>query len=311
MKRKLLDTLICPACLPQEFPLDIDSSGEDENEILEGVLKCPKCMRSFPIESGIAFLDPSCDIVPAENKYELDEVVSSYLWSHYADLFDDVQASNAYREWAEKMNSHSGIGIDLGGAVGRFAFEMSSKCDLAVGIDNSVAFIKTARTLMEKREITVHLKEEGHLTREVTIRLPAEWEYDRVDFIVADAERIPFRSNCIASFASLNLIDKVSRPLQHLKEMNRVVENDRAQFLLSDPFSWSEKATEEKEWLGGKRDGPFAGRGLENIINLLAEKKNGLPPTWDVEDRGHVWWKIRTHANHYELIRSCFVKASR
>ena len=122
---------------------------------------------------------------------------------------------------------------------------------------------------------------------------------------------LPFRANSVASLSSLNLIDKIPRPMAHLEEMNRVTQNAGAQFLLSDPFSWSEEAAREKDWLGGKIDGPYAGNGLDNVITLLNGNQHHLRPGWQVETHGHVWWKIRTHANHFEEIRSCYVKAGR
>ncbi len=311
MKKKLLELLICPVCLPEEYPLDLKIVQVDGDDIIEGRLRCPKCNTSFPIEEGIAFLDPAGKTVQSNNKYELSEVVSSYLWSHYGDLLNDEHASDAYNRWASLIAPHNGLGIDLGSAVGRFAFEMSTKCDLAVGVDNSIAFIGAARRLMQAREITFGLKEEGHLTRNVTIHLPVEWRSDRVDFIVGDALKLPFKSDSASSLASLNLVDKVPFPINHLAEMNRVSTETSSQFLLSDPFSWSTEAAKEEDWLGGTENGPYAGRGLSNISTLLSEGRNGLTPQWTIEDTGSVWWKIRTHSNHYELIQSCYLKASR
>jgi hypothetical protein len=93
--------------------------------------------------------------------------------------------------------------------------------------------------------------------------------------------------------------------------MNRVTRDREAQFLLSDPFSWSVEAAPAEAWLGGTAGGRFAGRGQANIASLLADPAGELAPVWQVDETGHVWWKIRTHANHYELIRSCFIRACR
>lgn len=313
MKKALLALLICPACLPEENTLQEiikETSGED---ILEGVLSCPQCGKVYRIENGVADLDPNRSDSPAasENKYETTPVVSSYLWSHYADLFNDANASEAYRQWADLMSSHEGLAVDTGTAVGRFTFEMSKKCDLAVGVDTSRSFIRTARELMTHRAMTVALKQEGHITADVALSLPAEWDSGRVEFIVADVLALPFRTGSAASLTSLNLIDKVQRPILHLREMNRVARKQGAQFLLSDPFSWSEEAAPETEWLGGRTSGPFAGRGIDNIMCLLQGDGTEISPPWYVASHGHVWWKIRTHANHFEQIRSCYVKAGR
>lgn len=313
MKKALLDLLICPACLPDEIRLNETIREVSDEDILAGELICPQCSRNYRIENGIADLDPTDSMIgsAAENKYESAHVVSSYLWSHYADILNDENASDAYQRWAELMEPHEGLAIDAGAAVGRFTFEMAQKSDFAIGLDTSRAFIQTARELMIHREMTVALKQEGNITSDVTLSLPREWNTDRLEFIVADALFLPFRSDSAGSLSSLNLIDKVPRPIRHLTEMNRVTRKAEAQFLLSDPFSWSEEAAEEEEWLGGKSSGTYAGKGLDNVMALLNSERNQLPPTWDISSHGHAWWKIRTHANHYEQIRSCYVKANR
>jgi SAM-dependent methyltransferase len=273
---------------------------------------CQHCSARFPVTDGIALLDPHArDNSRQANKYETAEVVSSYLWSQYGDLLDDDQASTAYATWAGMMRPQAGVALDAGGAVGRFAFEMSERCDFAIGIDTSVAFIRAARQLMQERSLTFALKEEGQLGREATIRLPDSWRSERVDFLVANALALPLRKDAIGLFASLNLVDKVPAPLDHLREMNRVTRDREAQFLLSDPFSWSVEAAPAEAWLGGTAGGRFAGRGQANIASLLADPAGELAPVWQVDETGHVWWKIRTHANHYELIRSCFIRACR
>jgi hypothetical protein len=164
---------------------------------------------------------------------------------------------------------------------------------------------------MNDRQLELTLKEEGLLTREKCIQLPKKWNTEKIEFIVGDAQFLPFRSKTFSLLASLNLIDKVPWPLGHLEEMNRVARDRDAQFLLSDPFSWSSEIAKEENWLGGTHEGPFRGEGAGNIAGLLAGKKGELSPPWEVNKQGQVWWKIRTHRNHFELIRSCFIKASR
>jgi SAM-dependent methyltransferase len=292
--------------------LAADILKESDSDIETGTLKCPQCASLFPIAEGVALLDPlSTDSQRAANKYETDEVVSSYLWSHYGELLGDEQASQAYSTWARLMQPQGGLALDAGGAVGRFTFEMSTRCDFAVGFDTSHAFIRVARRLARERSLVVPLKDEGLLRREVTIRLPEEWRSEKVEFVVANALALPFRKKTFALFSSLNLVDKVPSPLRHLREMNRVTCDSNAQFLLSDPFSWSTEAAPVDEWMGGKAEGRYAGKGLANIAALLSDSRGELTPAWSVDERGEVWWKIRTHSNHFELIRSCFVYVRR
>jgi uncharacterized protein YbaR (Trm112 family) len=313
MKKRILEMLICPACLPEEQDLNPRIKAEEESDIVEGVLSCTRCGREYPIQNGIAFLDPNSPhkTQNAPSKYEEAPALSSYLWSHYGDLLEDENASAAYREWNNLMRPSSGVAIDAGSAVGRFTFELSQKNDFAIGIDNSLSFIRAARELMLAREKEVQLQQEGHVTRKATVTLPKTWKNGNTEFLVADAQALPFKAGSFSSLASLNLVDKVPKPFKHLQEMNRVAKPREAQFLFSDPFSWSEEVTEPENWLGGTHHGPYSGNGMENVMGILNGRKNGLRPQWHIQKQGHIWWKIRTHQNHFELIRSCFVKADR
>jgi len=313
MKTRILEMLVCPVCLPEEHCLKPHVLKEAENDIFEGVLSCVKCGRAYPIQNGIAFLDPASphEKRDAVSKYEAAPVLSSYLWSHYGDFLKDENASTAYQEWNDLVHPSSGFALDAGSAVGRFTFEMSRKSDFAIGIDNSLSFIGAARELMLNREKEIQLQQEGFVTRKATVTLPKTWKNGNMEFLVGDAQRLPFKSGSFSSLASLNLVDKVSNPLTHLEEMNRVARPQEAQFLFSDPFSWSEEVTEAENWLGGTHGGPYSGEGIKNVMGILNGSKNGLRPQWNIEKKGHIWWKIRTHQNHFELIRSCFVKANR
>jgi uncharacterized protein YbaR (Trm112 family) len=313
MKKLLLNLLICPVCLPNEKTLHSTIVQVEGEDIREGSLSCPRCGTIYPIQDGIAFLDPRA--LPTEAKpdsrYETAPVLSSYLWSHYGDILGDPDATSAYREWADLMRPHSGIAIDAGAAVGRFTFEMSLKSDFVVGLDTSLSFVRCARKLMADRGMKIDLKEEGRLMRKETLSLPETWDSHRVEFIVGDAQALPFPSAAFSSLASLNLVDKVPAPLRHMKEIHRVAKKRDSQFLFSDPFSWSGDVADEENWLGGTDRGPYSGRGMEHIMALLKNEHNGWSPPWRIENHGHIWWKIRTHANHFELIRSCYVKAVR
>ena len=313
MKKKILEMLVCPSCLPEEHALDPRIRKEDEDDILEGILSCLHCGSKYAIQNGIAFLDPGSHQKEQAkvSKYEAAPVVSSYLWSHYGDLLKDENASEAYQDWSEQMGLLPGFALDAGSAVGRFTFELSRKSDFAIGIDNSISFIRTARELMLRREKEFELLQEGLVTQKKTVTMPEGWKSQNTEFLVADAQKLPFKSGSFSSLASLNLVDKLPEPLEHLKEMNRVAKSKQSQFLFSDPFSWSEEVTGPGNWLGGTHEGPYSGDGIKNVRAILSGRDNGLGPQWNIEKVGHVWWKIRTHQNHFELIRSCFIKAKR
>ncbi len=307
VKRKTLEYLICPSCLPEQSclcPGNLCFGGE---EIIEGCLACRRCGKTYPVCDGIACLGKDGNENLAASPYESPQALSTYLWTHYADLFGDPEVTKAYCEWAEQISPFSGTALDVGCATGRFSFEMSAKCDLVIGVDSSLSFVATARRIMEKRHLAFSVKEEGLIESERQFTLPPGWNSAKVDFVVADAEALPFRSGSFGCVASLNVIDKTPHPLEHMNEVCRVARPEKGQLLLSDPFSWSGRICPPENWLGGTLVDRFAGAGIDNVARLLAQ----AAPAWTISRRGAVWWKIRNHRNHFELIRSLFIKAQR
>ncbi len=56
MKKKLMDILACPVC--KQHPLELKVTKEDDREVLEGSIRCPKCKVDYPIEDGIPNMLP-------------------------------------------------------------------------------------------------------------------------------------------------------------------------------------------------------------------------------------------------------------
>lgn len=312
MKKDLTQILICPACLPHEYSLLLSASQAVGDDVIEGQLNCAHCGRVYLIQEGVAIVDPGYSKeIRAGYQYESPAALSAYLWSHFCDWLEDPHASTAYAEWAELMEGNPGFCLDIGSATGRFSFEMSRKYRFVVGIEKSLLFVRTARELMSGRIEEIELVDEGVLKRKVPFNVPGRPLADNVEFIVADALGLPFRTDFFSGVASLNVLDKISHPMKHLVEMNRVATVDGAEVLLSDPFSWSTDVATKEDWLGGKMDGDFGGRGIENVAAILKGEKGSLLHPWEIKDDGHVWWKIRNHSNHFELIRSRYVRAVR
>ena len=284
-----------------------------EGDIIEAELQCRRCGQVYDVREGVGRFLPKTSTKQSKtiSSYESGRALSSYLWAHYGEFIPDRGASEAYELWSSLITPTTGLGIDAGCAVGRFSFEMSSKCEAVVGVDASEAFVRTARTLMLNRKVDACFPIEGHISRKQVIELPDTYNIHNVEFIVADVEALPFASAMAKVFVSLNVVDKIAHPLAHVLEMNRVVVRHGAQCLFSDPFSWSDEVAEATQWLGGKDSGPFSGRGLDNLKGLLQGEKGLVMPPWKIEKVGNVWWKIRNHENHFELIRSWYIKATR
>lgn len=309
MHRQLLDLLICPACLPEERPLKAHIRETRAGDVHTAELTCPGCRQDYRVDHGMAcLLPPRRDSSPLEDKYTTTPVVSSYLWSHYADLFDDPRAHGAYAAWANLLAPAEGLVLDAGCAVGRLSFELAPQAELVIGIDRSQAFIRTARTLAVEGRLTFGLVMEGDLTEHREIRLDPSILRGKVEFLLADALALPFPGALFGTASSLNLLDKVPSPRRHLDELNRVAARREANLLISDPWSWSPDVAPKTAWLGGIAGGPWAGHGHVNLRRLLSRE---MTPPWQVTAEGTVPWKIRNHRNHYELIDSDYLLAKR
>lgn len=300
MHRDLLDLLTCPRCLPAESPLHLEERQRDGAEIVTGDLHCRHCGRGYPIRDGLATLLPEEDVAP--DPYAGGERLSSYLWAHYADLWQDARATPAYREWRSWLGGAEDVlRLDLGCAVGRFTFELAEARGLTLGVDRCAGFVRAARTLHREGELTFTLRDEGRQGHPVTLTLPPAWRQKRCEFLVADALALPFRAGTFGQLASLNLIDKLPRPRTHLEEVTRVAHAHRAAFLFADPFSWSSEVAPEEAWLGGQSEGPYRGAGSLGVTEVLAAK---VSPPWRLARQGEVDWTLRNHRNHFEQIRS-------
>lgn len=313
MKRILLPHLICPACLPKEYPLQPSITKELDGEIETGFLTCPRCRQGFPVQDGIANLVPNPDSATSGGqwRYEDQEMTARYLWSQYGDLLNEQTAEDEKSDWAGLLVQKGAAAFEAGCSVGRLTFEMANRFGFSVGCDLSSSFIKTARRLAHNRKLSFSLPLEGNLTEVFNLQLPGSWQTSNVEFIVADALRLPFAANSFDQVVSLNLLDRVSYPLAHLYEMNRVADDQDSSFLFADPFSWSASAAPEERWLGGTSQGPYSGRGLDNVRALLEGKNRVLMPAWKITRSGTRAWRMRTHRNHYEVISSDFLMAQR
>ncbi len=304
MHCRLLDLLTCPACLPREEPLVVRSARQRGDDILDGELACPACNACYAIAGGLADLVPAQVSVPeAQVRYDLDRLAASYLWSHFADLWDDPEATSAYATWARAVGDPApGPGLDAGCAVGRFTLELASRTGFAVGVDLSRPFVALARKIAAEGGLTFAAPLEGLLTTTFSFVLPPRLRHVAVEFVRADALALPFRRECFSVVGSLNVVDKLPQPLAHLRQCQRVCAAP-GRLVVSDPFSWSEEVARPEDWLGGTE---AAGPGLGHIIGLL-----GQTPGWRAGPAGATWWAIRDHANRFERIRSHIIVADK
>jgi SAM-dependent methyltransferase len=313
MKKWLIEKLICPQCLADEIPLELTTKTEGGDDVIEGALVCASCGRFYPIHNGVAVVLPerSMPVVSDASGYNSKNMLSPYLWSHFCDLFKDPDATDAYRRWSSFFRKTDGVALDIGCAVGRLSFELSKTHSRVIGIDTSISFIEKARQLLHEKRLDFDLVVEGFITEKRSCELDAAFNYDHIDFIVADALALPFPRRLFSTVTSVNILEKVSSPIGHLIEINRVLKEEKAMFVFSDPFSWDEAFSLPGEWLSGGANGNGNLRGIDSIGRYFSGKGGVFQPLLEIEAKGSVPWKIRKTENLWEHITSQYIVGSR
>jgi SAM-dependent methyltransferase len=296
------------------MPLELTIREEEAEDVIDGELRCLDCNRRYPIRDGIAILLPEQThaVLEGEAGYNAPAMVSAYCWSHFCDLMGDSRATEAYQVWSGHIAPHRGSALDVGCAVGRLTMELAKTHDLVIGVDSSIAFIRQARQILARKRLDFDLVIEGTHTEPRGCSFEG-WDLEGVEFVVADALALPFRSRRFATVATLNILEKVPDPLQHLKEVNRMLAPQAATFLFSDPFSWDPAVSPPHTWLCGNGDGNkhYSPRGIDTLRRMFKGEFNVFTPPLGIVADGEVAWKIRKTAHLWEHITSQYLVGHR
>jgi SAM-dependent methyltransferase/uncharacterized protein YbaR (Trm112 family) len=280
---------VCPVCRhrgrePQALVVGtvVRAAADD---ILEGVLLCPErtCQREHPIIDGIAVVVPD---IASWATHQLDAVMrrddlsmfmesalgdaagpgssfnsertnlGSYAWSHWGD-FD---AESPAREGSLVGLLDAGLALlgerprglwaDLGCSVGRATFELARRTgDLAAGVDLNFAMLRIAEKLRRHGRVAFPLRRVGVVFDRHEVAVP-DLPGERVSFWCCDVAALPFAAAAFDGALSLNVLDCVQSPVDHLVELGRILA-PRARAVLASPYDWAPAATPLTEWLGG------------------------------------------------------------
>lgn len=316
-------TLVCPHCIKQgqEITLDlIDGVSVIENDDVKyGTLMCLACKSSFPIVDGIAIFPTAQEA----KKYGNEGVALAYLLTQYRDViaqemnavltdrqndltgyYSTAQTESYYDNLISLLHSRIKEGsqiLDIGCAVGRLSRKLATQGGFIIGVDISLAEVKLARTLLLGGEAEVRLGlpiSSGSDTsnRGISIRLD-EANQHNVEFIVADAELLPFRNGHFDVICASSVIDRVPDIDQFLKRVDRIA-HDGTTLLLTSPFDFSEKYTSKDKWLGQKAFGTSEGLAEQALKELLRRHQYHLVQEADLlwthysDRRHHSVWSV-------------------
>jgi SAM-dependent methyltransferase len=300
---------------------------EAEEDIREGVLVCtdPLCQREHPIIDGIpivvsdlqswaahqlqavlwredlsAFIESLLgDAAGPTSVLERERTtLSAYGRTHWGEFDCDEslprdaslgQLVERAVDLLEPPGVVHGAWIDLGCAVGRGTYELARRGgELAVGVDLSFGMLRVAERARRDSRAVFGIRRVGLVYDRREIRIP-DVPSEQMSFWCCDVGNLPFADGCFEGALSLNVLDCVPSPLQHVMEMGRILRPGAAA-LLSTPYDWSANATPLEQWLGGhSQRGPAHGSSAAELRRALTTMDSGLHIEVE-EDR--VPWRV-------------------
>ena len=154
---------------------------------------------------------------------------------------------------AQRLGKPLARALDLGCAVGGATFELARTYASVVGVDNSALFIREAQRLKDQGRVPYARTLEGHITEPHEAVVSATLDRSRVEFIQADAARLPKTLTGFDAVLMANLLCRLPNPRQALEQFRApggVLKNGGLLVLVS-PYSWLADYTPEGEWMGG------------------------------------------------------------
>jgi SAM-dependent methyltransferase len=318
------------------FPLRLASVLRTRGEtVLEGTLHCtnPACLREYPIIDGIPIIVPAIRSYVSENllailsRTDLTEPIesllgdccgpgspfdtirqqiSSYAWDHYGGL-DPAEAygqpgpgatarllTSGLQALGEK---HSGPVLDVGCSVGGSTFALAQATnELVLGVDLNFAMLRIAAEVLHHEVVRYARRRVGVVydRRE----FPASFKKrDAVDFWACDASALPLEDGLLGLSVSLNLLDSIRSPVDHLRTLARTLAPG-GKALIGCPYDWSTSVTPLEAWLGGhSQRGPAAGASEPVLRSLLADGAHpgSIPGLAVIAELDGLPWHVRLH----------------
>ena len=201
--------------------------------------------------------------------YDSPRKLSTYICNHYDDLTQVVPKTNAFNKYLHEsyhnfyeyaldllarslpLLNERQRAIDVGCYVGGVVNRLTTSFESLYGIDISFAGILLARQILlgyptRVAEYDVYLDGNISLKRILNTSLR-----ENVDFLVASALSIPFRSTHFDLITNFNLLELVSDPRHMLQELLRIAHKN-TQILITSPYWWEDDEASTEKWVGGR-----------------------------------------------------------
>jgi SAM-dependent methyltransferase len=164
-----------------------------------------------------------------------------------------------------------------------------------LGCDLSFAMLRVARAAAFQGRLRYARRRVGMVYDERSFAVPNPGA-ERIDFWCVDALSLPFADGTFGLATSMNLVDCVQSPLDHLKTVGRVV-RPGGSLLLATPFDWSPGATALEAWIGGHSPRGTAGGSSRAILRALVtgDHPAGVSGLEVLDELDGFDWAVRLH----------------
>jgi SAM-dependent methyltransferase/uncharacterized protein YbaR (Trm112 family) len=326
---------VCPGCRTDEasWPVRIaEVLRERPGRVDEGRLVCenPACQREYPIIDGIPVLLSTArqylqnNLATILQRNDLSDAIesllgdcagpgspydtarqhaSTYGWGHWGDLDpDEPDPGSGLVGLLERGLTLAGplpegLIVDLGCAAGRGTFELARRLDRPVlGIDLHWALLAIARRVLEGGIVQYPRRRVGLVYDRRRFAVDTAGS-DLVDFWACDAQALPLRAGSVACVSSLNVLDCLPLPYEHLHHLAQMLAPGGVA-AIATPYDWSTGATALEAWLGGhSQRGPDHGMSDTFLRKVLTvgEHPSAVPGFAILGEEPGLPWTVRLH----------------
>ena len=250
-----------------------------------------------------------------KDRYETDALLNQYLLFHFGSeeeqRDDEISALVGHPQvqqfvpatvaLVKQFAGRRGRVLDLGCAVGRASFELSSSFQDVIGLDFSQAFIDAANTLKHTGHMDYVRHDSGRFSTALRATLDEGVQRERIQFVRGDAcalnapaLRQAVNMKGFDAVLLSNLLCRLPDPAACLRQFveEDTLLNAGGVLVIVSPNSWMEQYTPADKFI----DGPSNAAALQKLGALL--------PGFTLVHEGNLPFMIREHRRKYEYIVS-------
>lgn len=288
MNREALNLLRCPNRL-EGGKLCLSALEKGNN-----VLRCSKCGKEWETRNEIPIMREQkckrcraplgveqikCEECGFRDRHETQQYLNMYHDAHFGsyildtsiDAFIPLGVTEAFYQQIVNVCipyiTSESCCLDLGCAFGRLSLELAKRSRYVIGLDWSIHYIRSAlKIVLFNKKVIIRINDIGERCRKAPLK---GFGIKNCDFVVGDAQNIPFDDSSFDFVLCANLVDRVSEPNRMVDEIRRVLKMNGV-VAITDAFSWQEEYTPERQFWG-----------KDNLCDFLPKGKWEIKPQID------------------------------